>query len=1108
MRYPIAALVVLLAAAACTGGSGSAPATTSSSLAAPPSTVGPPPTTAPPSIPVTTTTTAGAPVRPAALWLAGDGSLATLEANSGAVVIRAPITDQSVSTDLAFGFASIWAADPEAGAVVRIDPTTGSPVGAIAVAGRPTDIAVSSDAVWVTSLDRGSVVRIDPVAEVVNAEFGVGEEPTGLAVTEVAVVVSLGAGAAVIVLGHDGMRRGTVAFDNPTQDVAVAGATAWVVLAGGDLVEVGLDPVLEVRRVAGLGVTAIGANEDGMFAATIGGDVFRVHDGGYEPWGVISSPAGVAVDEGRVFVVSTEGGVVGGLTAAPGLEHLADVATGLRAAVWARSHRSDGSEVATPPPPPPALPVAVDPDEILALGSVWERVSHDEASFGGGGDQAVLDLDIGRFGIVAVGYDGIGPNDSPAIWWSSGGRDWERADLSGGVDPTRPQRLTMVATGPNGVIAAGWERRGCDRELWGRSSIGACESTGAVVWSSADGRVWQRIPDEGGVFTSGALLFPKGIVGFGDGFVMVGTEESSPTPRFIAWTSPDGIRWQSHVGDEDGAMPLAVAPLDTGLVAVGLRYDVDWHCDRSDGVSCRVWAQAAGDTPVGATWRSPDGEGWERLEVTISPENATVDLGSAVKGGAFAVVPGDGITTLYGAGANLTTADGATWQVAEHGGGAFAALIVDTGRLVALPDRSSRGRVWWSGDGVIWDVLSVSDPDAAGVGERRSLAIVGTGGSLVMAGWDTGDGDRDAAFWISRIGPASIGGDPVPVTLPAGCAGSVEDGLSCEALDSDVIDALGTDTIVLPEVRAVGNVSLVRAELAAADLRYADFSGPSSAPNLFAAILTEARLAGVDLVGADLREADLRGADLRDSVAFAGTRSLVGADLRGADLRGANLRGANLTDADLAGADLRGAVLRSAVLTRARLDGALLEGADLRGVVREGPEPGPATVVDAGVTGGGLNDGAGCVLGVGAECRRSDLRGVFLDGLDLGGADLRNAYAPALHTHGLSLVGAVLQNAYLPWVSILEADLGGVDLGGAYLRGADLMGVSLVDADLAGADLSLARLSGVDLTGADLTGADITSIRWADTTCPDGQSAGPDASTATCVGHLTPASEG
>ena len=77
------------------------------------------------SIPVTTTTTAGAPVRPAALWLAGDGSLATLEPNSGAVVIRAPITDQSVSTDLAFGFASIWAADPEAGAVVRIDPTTG-----------------------------------------------------------------------------------------------------------------------------------------------------------------------------------------------------------------------------------------------------------------------------------------------------------------------------------------------------------------------------------------------------------------------------------------------------------------------------------------------------------------------------------------------------------------------------------------------------------------------------------------------------------------------------------------------------------------------------------------------------------------------------------------------------------------------------------------------------------------------------------------------------------------------------------------------------------------------------------------------------------------------
>ncbi len=108
------------------------------------------------------------------------------------------------------------------------------------------------------------------------------------------------------------------------------------------------------------------------------------------------------------------------------------------------------------------------------------------------------------------------------------------------------------------------------------------------------------------------------------------------------------------------------------------------------------------------------------------------------------------------------------------------------------------------------------------------------------------------------------------------------------------------------------------AELAGADLRYADASGaflPKA--NLQGARLEGARLTGADLTGALLRLSDLTGADLAEAK-LAGadllTAKLNRADLSAADLTGASLTGADLRAADLINADLRFADFRAELL--------------------------------------------------------------------------------------------------------------------------------------------------------------------------------------------------
>ena len=92
------------------------------------------------------------------LWVLGR-ELERVSPASGRVVGRVDLVGGRA--DVATGLGSVWIADDESQAVIRIDPQQEAIVRTYDVSGAPFGVAVGADAVWAAS-DDGTVVRIDP----------------------------------------------------------------------------------------------------------------------------------------------------------------------------------------------------------------------------------------------------------------------------------------------------------------------------------------------------------------------------------------------------------------------------------------------------------------------------------------------------------------------------------------------------------------------------------------------------------------------------------------------------------------------------------------------------------------------------------------------------------------------------------------------------------------------------------------------------------------------------------------------------------------------------------------------------------------------------------
>jgi len=260
-------------------------------------------------------------------------------------------------------------------------------------------------------------------------------------------------------------------------------------------------------------------------------------------------------------------------TGGPGLvavgsaeDHVAAVWTSTDGLTWARVPHDDATFVqgwmssATSGGPGLVAVGELDPDAAVWTsvdGLTWSRVPHDDAVFG----QARMNsVTVGGPGLVAVGSDGSGA----AVWTSPDGTSWSRVPHDDAVFGTAGTvSMNSVTAGGPGLVAVGYD--------------GAFGGSRPPVWTSVDGVIWTRVPDDQANFTDLGDSSMESVIAGGPGLVAVGASHldaigRGEPPTAASWTSADGISWSRIPYDEEafgrGQMNMVTVG-SSGLVAVG-----------------------------------------------------------------------------------------------------------------------------------------------------------------------------------------------------------------------------------------------------------------------------------------------------------------------------------------------------------------------------------------------------------------------------------------------------------------------------------------------------------------------------------------------------------
>ena len=344
-----------------------------------------------------------------------------------------------------------------------------------------------------------------------------------------------------------------------------------------------------------------------------------------------------------------EGRMLAAVAAGPGL-----VAVGSDNKAWYSTDGSDWSLAEVPPPPSefferegyPAPTVdmqgvAVSGDKLVTWGAAvatntaeWTMVAPVLwASSDGRSWTDVLDPQIGSLAAVAGGPGGFvavaetqgsataAPRDG--VWFSAAGQSWERVDVFDSRwsevdfnlvnDEGMYVKLMMksVAATSAGYVAVGGD---------GLCLLGPCPSAEALIWTSADGRSWSRLPSDD-LFevresgdTSGA--WANEAVAWGSRFVVGGEYDGRPA----IWIS-DSAQTPGGGGTSPTAAEETPAPVRTEEAnAAG----------PSDGQALAL---------VG-NWETTDGDGSHQTMEVITLSNGTYgvtirdDLASVCDGAA------------------------------------------------------------------------------------------------------------------------------------------------------------------------------------------------------------------------------------------------------------------------------------------------------------------------------------------------------------------------------------------------------------------------------------------------------------------------------------------
>ena len=367
---------------------------------------------------------------------------------------------------------------------------------------------------------------------------------------------------------------------------------------------------------------------------------------------------------------------------------------------------------------------------VMVLGTRWDDVTGD--AFPRGGTQPfAAAVAVGTEGTVAAG----GLYTPPAgeqretfageVWFRDDHGDWDTVN----PEPLAYGQILDVVAYKGGFAAVGTED-------FARASVrGVSGDNGpdGIVWISPDGETWGRIGSTDARIDEAYFQYLENPSAEAAATI-VALEQGLP-PESVAPAGGPGTRELS-----------AAAPLGDGFIAVGTVLATSPDSVDTDPI---VLYSLDGTTLVP---ESPGigGPGLQRLsDVCVAPDNTAVAVGAAgATGGHEASVVRRGV-------------DG-VWQVglAEDGsfGGpgnqvAYACAAGPDGFVVVGSDDASGdtdARVWTSPDGIDW--TQVESGPLGGGGDQWASAVAAVpggddGDGWLVAGVDTGGGNRDVALW-------------------------------------------------------------------------------------------------------------------------------------------------------------------------------------------------------------------------------------------------------------------------------------------------------------------------------------------------------------------------
>ncbi len=157
-------------------------------------------------------------------------------------------------------------------------------------------------------------------------------------------------------------------------------------------------------------------------------------------------------------------------------------------------------------------------------GTTWTQVPHNEAIFGGPGNLSMYGVTAGGPGLVAVGHEITNNESDAAVWTSVDGLTWSRVRHDEAIfgGPSNQSMLDVTVGGP-GLIAVGYDNDGTDRD--------------AAVWTSVDGLTWTRVPHDEATFGGPEIETMRGIAVNAAGFgVAAGTQWANYDYDAALWT--------------------------------------------------------------------------------------------------------------------------------------------------------------------------------------------------------------------------------------------------------------------------------------------------------------------------------------------------------------------------------------------------------------------------------------------------------------------------------------------------------------------------------------------------------------------------------------------